>query len=67
MGRLLVTGAGGLVGSQFLGDLVRISSKEFDLRSQYATDKMFDYYTNKNIFKENVVDKVIHCATTCGV
>jgi GDP-L-fucose synthase len=66
MGRILVTGHGGLVGSQFCGNIVGISSRDCDLRKTLDVDKLFDSYTNKDIDKELAVDKVIHCAGKVG-
>lgn len=66
MGRLLVTGQSGLVGSQFQGDLISLSSKVCDLRDTKSVDEMFSFYTNKLIQKDLVVDKVIHCAAKVG-
>jgi len=66
MGRLLVTGANGLVGSQFNGDVVQITSKICDLRNTKDTDSIFNFYTDKNTQGEQVVDKVIHCAAKVG-
>lgn len=66
MGRLLVTGANGLVGSQFKGDIIQITSKVCDLRDKKETDYIFDFYADKNRQKEYAVDKVIHCAAKVG-
>ena len=66
MSRLLVTGQSGLVGSQFKGDLIALNSKVCDLRDQKSVDKIFSFYTNKEIQKEFVVDKVIHTAAKVG-
>ena len=66
MGRLLVTGQNGLVGSQFKGDLIGITSKVCDLRDTKAVDSVFSFYTDKEIQKEYTVDKVIHCAGKVG-
>lgn len=66
MGRLLVTGQSGLVGSQFDGDLIALSSKVCDLRDKKAVDDIFSFYTNKETQKEFAVDKVIHCAAKVG-
>lgn len=66
MGRLLVTGQSGLVGSQFKGDLVSITSKVCDLRDSKAVDTVFSFYTDKTIQKEFAVDKVIHTAAKVG-
>ena len=66
MGRLLVTGQSGLVGSQFKGDLIALNSKVCDLRDQKSVDEIFSFYTNKEIQKEFVVDKVIHTAAKVG-
>jgi GDP-L-fucose synthase len=61
-----VTGANGLVGSQFNGDVVQITSKICDLRNTKDTDSIFNFYTDKNTQGEQVVDKVIHCAAKVG-
>jgi GDP-L-fucose synthase len=66
MGRLLVTGANGLVGSQFKGDLIAITSKVGDLRDKKTVDSIIGFYTNKETQKEHVVDKIIHCAAKVG-
>ena len=66
MGRLLVTGQNGLVGSQFKGDLIALTSKVCDLRDPKAVDDVFSFYTDKNIQKEYAVDSVIHCAAKVG-
>ena len=66
MGRLLVTGANGLVGSQFKGDIIGLNSKVCDLRDKTSTENIFKLYTDKNIQKEYVVDKVIHTAAKVG-
>jgi len=66
MGRLLVTGQSGLVGSQFKGDLIAFNSKVCDLRNQKDTDYMFEFYTNKERQKEHAVNRVIHTAAKVG-
>ena len=66
MGRLLVTGANGLVGSQFKGDLISITSKVGDLRNPKIVDEIIDFYTDKERQKEYAVDKIIHCAAKVG-
>ena len=66
MGRLLVTGQNGLVGSQFNGDLIAITSKVCDLRNPKAVNDVFSFYTDKTIQKEYAVDRVIHCAAKVG-
>ncbi len=66
MGRLLVTGQSGLVGSQFKGDLIALNSKVCDLRNKLSTDYIFNFYTDKNRQKEYAVDKVIHTAAKVG-
>lgn len=66
MGRLLVTGANGLVGSQFKDDLIAITSKVGDLRDKKTVDSIIGFYTNKETQKEHVVDKIIHCAAKVG-
>jgi GDP-L-fucose synthase len=66
MGRLLITGQSGLVGSQFKGDLIALSSKVCDLRDKKNTETIFDFYTDVERQKEHAVDKVIHCAAKVG-
>lgn len=66
MGRLLVTGQSGLVGSHFTGDLIALNSKVCDLKNTKAVNDIFSFYTDKNIQKEYAVDKVIHCAGKVG-
>lgn len=66
MGRLLVTGQNGLVGSQFKGDIIPLNSKICDLRDKESTEKIFKFYTNKEIHKESIVDEVIHTAAKVG-
>ncbi|TXG84570.1 MAG: GDP-L-fucose synthase [Spirochaetes bacterium] len=66
MGRLLITGANGLVGSQFTGDVIQITSKVCDLRDKKQTESVFDFYTDKTRQKDYAVDKVIHCAAKVG-
>jgi len=66
MGRILITGQSGLVGSQFKGDLIALNSKVCDLRDKKSTDDVFEFYTNKERQKEFAVDKVIHCAAKVG-
>lgn len=66
MGKLLVTGANGLVGSQFKGDLIAITSKVGDLRDKKTVDSIIDFYTDKDKQKEFAVDRIIHCAAKVG-
>jgi GDP-L-fucose synthase len=66
MGKLLVTGTSGLVGSEFKGDLISITSKVGDLRDKKIVDDIFSFYSDKERQKENVIDKVIHCAAKVG-
>lgn len=66
MGKLLVTGAGGLIGSEFKGDLIAITSKIGDLREKKIVDNIFEFYSDKEKQKEHVIDKVIHCAAKVG-
>lgn len=66
MGRLLVTGQSGLVGSQFKGNLIAFNSKVCDLRNKKDTEYMFDFYTNKERQGDYAVDKVIHTAAKVG-
>ena len=66
MGRLLVTGANGLVGSQFKGDLIEITSKMGDLRDKKTTEDIINFYTDKDKQGTLAVDKIIHCAGKVG-
>jgi GDP-L-fucose synthase len=66
MGRLLVTGQSGLVGSQFNGDIIALSSKVCDLRNTTAVNDIFSFYTDKEKQGNFIVDKVIHCAGKVG-
>jgi GDP-L-fucose synthase len=66
MGRLLVTGANGLVGSQFKNDVVRLTSSICDLTDKKDTERMFESYTNNNLLDNDKVDKIIHCAAKVG-
>lgn len=66
MSRLLVTGANGLVGSQFKGDIISITSKVGDLRNIETVDSIIGFYTDKNKQKEYAVDRIIHCAGKVG-
>ena len=66
MGRLLVTGANGLVGSQFKGDLIAITSKVGDLRDKKTTEDIINFYADKDKQGMFVIDKIIHCAGKVG-
>lgn len=66
MSKTIITGGNGLVGSQFFGDVIKISSNICDLRIQNKVENLFKHYTDKNFFGDNVVDKVIHCAAKVG-
>ncbi len=66
MGKLLVTGQSGLVGSHFTGDLIALSSKVCDLKNSKSVNDIFSFYTDKDRQKENAVDRVIHCAGKVG-
>jgi GDP-L-fucose synthase len=66
MGRLLVTGQSGLVGSQFKGDLIALNSKVCDLKDIKSVNDVFSFYTDKTIQKEFAVDRVIHTAAKVG-
>jgi GDP-L-fucose synthase len=54
---ILVTGGNGLVGSHFKGDLLRVSSKDCDLKDKKSTN---------DFFMSNSIDSVIHCAAKVG-
>lgn len=66
MKKTLVTGSNGLVGSQFKGDIVQVSSKVCDLRDSKMVDDLFKFYTNEELHKDFTIDKVIHCAAKVG-
>ena len=66
MGRLLVTGQSGLVGSQFKGDLIALNSKVCDLKDTKSVNEVFSFYTDKKTQKEFAVDRVIHTAAKVG-
>lgn len=66
MGRLLVTGANGLVGSQIKGDVVPITSYECDLRDKKTTENIINFYADKNKQGMFAIDKIIHCAAKVG-
>jgi len=66
MGRLLVTGANGLVGSEFKGDLIAITSKVGDLRDKKTTEDIINFYADKDKQGMFAVDKIIHCAGKVG-
>ena len=54
---ILITGGNGLVGSHFKGELLRIGSKDCDLKDKKSTN---------DFFKSNSIDSVIHCAAKVG-
>lgn len=66
MGKTLVTGRSGLVGSQFNGEIIPVSSFICDLKNPTKVNNLLKFYTNKNIHGDNVVDKIIHCAAKVG-
>ena len=61
MGRLLITVQSGLVGTQFQGDLIALSSKVCDIGNPKAIDYVFSFYTDKERQGLFDVDKVMHC------
>lgn len=62
MGKILVTGGNGLVGSQFKGgDYIKVGSDRCDLRNSVNTTYMI-----KTMVNEQNVDSVIHCAAKVG-
>lgn len=65
MGRLLITGGNGLVGSQFSKG-VKINSKMCDLRNAKETEIFLKYYTDKKDSGVYAVDRIIHCAAKVG-
>ena len=64
MGKLLVTGQSGLIGSQFKGDIISLNSKVCDLRNQAATNDIIGFYTS--LHEDHAVDRIIHCAAKVG-
>jgi GDP-L-fucose synthase len=66
MGKTLVTGGNGLVGSQFNGEIIPVNSFICDLKDSTKVNDLLEFYTNKNIHGDNVVDKIIHCAAKVG-
>ena len=66
MGKILITGANGLVGSQFNKDVVKIDSKICDLKNTKSVFDLFSEYTNYDIKKDDAIDRVIHCAGKVG-
>jgi len=66
MGRLLVTGQSGLIGSQFEGNIIALNSKVCDLRNQKSTDYIFEFYTDRDRQGDYAVDRVIHTAAKVG-
>lgn len=66
MGKTLVTGGNGLVGSQFNGEIIPINSFICDLKDSTKVNDLLEFYTNKNIHGDDVVDKIIHCAAKVG-
>ena len=57
----IVTGGSGLVGSQFGGDVISLSSKDCDLRDSTQTERLFSVLT-----KDGNVKSLIHCAARVG-
>jgi len=69
MGRLLVTGSNGLIGSQFGGDSLKLTSGLCDLRNQTDVEKLLRCYTvngPKAPSTPEPVDRIIHCAAKVG-
>jgi GDP-L-fucose synthase len=64
--RILVTGAGGLVGSQITGNVVHITSPTGDLRNKKTTEDIINFYADKERMGEYAVDSIIHCAGKVG-
>ena len=55
--KTIITGGSGLVGSQFGGDVISLSSKDCDLRDSTQTERLFSGLT-----KDGDVKSLIHCA-----
>lgn len=66
MGKLLLTGANGLVGSQFKGDIIRLNSTICDLTDKKQTENIIGFFSNKQIHGDNAIDRIIHCAAKVG-
>lgn len=66
MSKTIVTGSNGLVGSQFEGNIISITSKKCDLRNQSDVNKLFNFYTNYELHGHDAADSVIHCAGKVG-
>jgi len=60
--KTLITGGSGLVGSQFNGNVISLSSKDCDLRSGDKTNDLFRHLTKKY----DNLKSVIHCAGRVG-
>jgi len=59
--KTIITGGSGLVGSQFGGDVISLSSKDGDLRDSSQTERLF-----RGLTKDDDVKSVIHCAARVG-
>lgn len=66
MGKTLITGSDGLLGSQFNKNVIRLSHKDCDLRNSVEIDFLFRYLTNDKIQGDNKIDSIIHCAAKVG-
>ena len=65
MGRLLVTGSNGLIGSQFKGDdIVKVTSKCDLRRWEFADVVVYNYALN--MVDEEPIDRIVHCAAKVG-
>lgn len=66
MGKTLITGITGLVGSQINGNIIGMNSSVCDLRDKSQTDEFIRYYSDKSIHGKNAINKIIHCAGKVG-
>jgi len=67
MGKILVTGSNGLIGSQFEGDNIIKGTSKCDLRDKRMADVLVYAYTiNEKGCGGEPIDRIIHCAAKVG-
>ena len=66
MSKTIVTGSNGLVGSQFVNNVIPVTSSICNLTNQSDVNNFFKHYTDKEKLGGDVADKVIHCAAKVG-
>ena len=66
MSKTIVTGSNGLVGSQFVNNVIPVTSSICNLTNQSEVNNFFKHYTDKEKLGNDVADKVIHCAAKVG-